>query len=79
MQLVMLFSSICLAIMYTWLNAHPPDTYTMLLAFFPVLDVMVNHFKYLLPLIVITTNVEQLKKGHEVSETLAERHRPPYG
>jgi Ca2+-binding EF-hand superfamily protein len=72
MQILMLFSAICLAVMYTWLNTHPGDTFILLAAFYPVFDVMLNHNKYLLPLIVVTTNVEQLKKGHEISETLGE-------
>jgi len=72
MQILMLFSAITLAVAYSWLNAHPGETLALLAAFLPILDVLLNHSKYLLPLIVMTTNVEQLKKGHALAETLSE-------
>ena len=72
MQILMLFSAITLAVAYSWLNAHPEETLVLLVAFFPILDTLLNHSKYLLPLIVMTTNIEQLKKGHALAETLSE-------
>ena len=38
----MLFAAICLAVMYTWLNATPGDLNLMLVAMFPVLHVMLS-------------------------------------
>ena len=74
MRLQMLLTAIILAVMYTWLNAKPEDTYFLLLGMLPVLDVMITSPKSILSLIVMTTSVEMFKSKHkhDIHETLTE-------
>jgi len=68
----MLATAICLAVMYTWLTSSPQDTPFLLLAFLPVLDVLIISPKRVLPLMVMTTSIELLKKPGPIKETLEE-------
>ena len=72
LRLQMLAVAICLAVMYTWLTSAPQDTKFLLLAFLPVLDVMLISPKKLLPMLVMTTSTEMLKKSGATKETLEE-------
>ena len=72
MRLQMLLTAIILAVIYTWLNSKPEDTYYLLLALLPVLDVMLTSPKSILPMMVMTTSVELMKKKGDTETTLAE-------
>merc|ERR1719171_1331896 len=68
----MLTCAIVLAVVYTWLNANPGDTYFLLLALMPVLDTMITSPKSILPMIVMTTSCELMKKQGDIGQTLTE-------
>lgn len=72
MRLQMLATAICLAVNYTWLTSNPQDTTFLLLAFLPVLDVMLIAPKRILPMMVMTTSTELLKNAGAVKETVDE-------
>lgn len=72
MRLQMLVLAIILAVIYTWLTTKPEDTTLLLLALLPVLDVMITSPKSVLPMMVLTTSVELLKKAGPIGETLTE-------
>jgi len=72
MRFQMLLTAICLAVMYTWLNSKPEDTYALLLGLLPVLDVMITSPKSILPMMVLTTSCELMKKKADVEETINE-------
>merc|ERR1719238_666922 len=66
MRLQMLLTAIVMAVVYTWLTSKPEDTYML------VLDVMITSPKSLLPMMVMTTSCEMLKKKHDIDETINE-------
>jgi len=72
MRLQMLTAAIILAVIYTWLTANPQDTYFLLLGLLPVLDVMLTSPKSILPMIVMSTSCELMKKQGPIAETLTE-------
>jgi len=72
MRLQMLAAAIILAVIYTWLDSNPHDTYFLLLGLLPVLDVMLTSPKSILPMIVMSTSCELMKKQAPVAETLTE-------
>ena len=72
MRLQMLLTAIILAVIYSWLDSKPQDTYVLLLALLPVLDVMITSPKSTLPMIVMTTSCELMKKKTSIDETLIE-------
>jgi Ca2+-binding EF-hand superfamily protein len=72
MRLQMLMGSIILAVIYSWLNAKPEDTNYLLLGLLPVLDVMITAPKSTLPMMVMATSVELMKKQTAIGETLIE-------
>lgn len=72
MRFQMLLSAIILAVTYTWLSKNPEDTYILLLALFPVLDVMITSPKTILLMLVMTTSVELMKKRSDIDATLIE-------
>jgi len=71
-RLQMLFAALCLAINFSWLKASPQDLYFVLFAIYPVLMVMISFPKVGLPLLVISTSIEQMKKYGDVETTLTE-------
>merc|ERR1719428_642351 len=68
----MLMGAIILAVIYTWLMNNPQDTYVLLLGLLPVLDVMLTSPKSILPMIVMSTSCELMKKQAPIAETLTE-------
>jgi len=72
MRLQMLLTAIILAVIYSWLNANPQDTSLLLFALFPVLDTMITSPKSILPMIVMTTSCELMKKQGDIGQTLTE-------
>lgn len=72
MQLQMLLTAIVMAVMYTWLNSKPEDTYLLLVGIAPVLDTMITSPKSTLPMLVMTGSVELLKKASDIDATLTE-------
>jgi len=72
MRLQMLLTAIILAVCYTWLNSKPEDTYYLLFAILPTLDVMITSPKSILPMMVMTTSVELKKKQSDIEQTLTE-------
>jgi len=72
MRLQMLLTAIILAVDYTWMTSKPQDTMVLLLGILPVLDVMITSPKSILPMMVMTTSVELMKKKALIEETLVE-------
>jgi len=72
MRIQMLLTSIVLAVIYSWAVSSPDDMNALLLAIFPVLDVMITSPKSLLPMFVMTTSCEMMKKKAVIEDTLQE-------
>jgi len=72
MRILMLLSAVSVAIVWSWLTAHPEDTYLLLIGFLPVLDVVISAPQYYLPAVVLSTSVEMLKKQWAITETTQE-------
>jgi len=72
LRLQMLATAITLAVCYSWMSASPQDTNLLMLAFLPVLDVMFIAPKKVLPMMVMVTSTELLKKAGPTKETLEE-------
>jgi len=70
MRVLMLLSATTTAVVWTWLTTNPEDTYLLLLACLPVLDVVISAPQYYLPVAVMASSVEMLKKPASVKETL---------
>merc|ERR1719502_1442400 len=68
----MLFTSIILAVNWSWLSKKPEDTWVLLLGLLPVLDVMLTSPKSILTMIVMVTSVEMMKKKGDIEKTLQE-------
>ena len=60
------------AVIWSWLTAHPEDTYMLLIGMLPVLDVIVSAPQYYLVSVVLATSIEMKKHQSIIDETKRE-------
>ena len=61
---LLLVSAVMLAIIFEWMTNNPVDMPILLVALYPVLDVILGSPRRLLPSIVMATSVEQMKSKY---------------
>lgn len=71
-RLLMLYSAVTMAAFFAFLHSRPQDALIVLPAILPVFDVMLHHYKVLLPMLVMVTSIEQMRKPEHIRSTLAE-------
>jgi len=69
---LLLLCGICLQLIFSWRGAKPEDSAALVLALFPVLDVMMASPRRMLPALIIATAVEQKKHKGDTNATLLE-------
>ena len=63
---LLLVSAVMLAIIFEWMTNNPADMPILLVALYPVLDVILGSPRRLLPSIVMATSVEQMKYAPDI-------------
>ncbi|KAL1510146.1 hypothetical protein AB1Y20_006478 [Prymnesium parvum] len=71
-RVLMILSSISVAVLWLWLTTKPQDVYLVLLGVLPVMDVIISAPQHYLPAAVLATSIEHLKKQESVNQTLQE-------
>jgi len=72
LRVIMLTCAVSCALLYTWLIHSPNDTFWVCLAALPVLHVLLTKNYKAMPLLVMSTSVEQMRDKKAVDETILE-------